>query len=221
MTGPRDLPGQRPDTAIRAGQRSRLWAIWMAIGAGAALGTFSAFANYSQITSSVGQMVTPWIVTAALVGLFSPTLSVSGLTGGTALLLADLVYYAWAAATTGVETPRYLTVWAIAGLFVGPVSGITGWMSRHGSDGWRTLAAAGLTAVVWAESFVLWSHIDHLDAQITYVVASVLALIMELVILRDQGRRRWLAPALSLVLAVPIAFLFEEVFGRLGIVTPR
>jgi hypothetical protein len=199
----------------------RLRAIWIAVAAGVALGTFCAFANYSQVTSTLGQMVTPWIVTAALVGLVSPTLSVSGLAGGTALLTANLVYYGWAAATTGVETPRYLTVWALAGIVVGPLGGITGWESHNGSDRWRIVAAAGLTAVVWAESFVLWSHIDHLDAHVTYGVASVLALVLQLVILRDLGRRRWLGPALSLLLTIPVALLFEEVFGRLGIVTPR
>jgi hypothetical protein len=199
----------------------RLRAISIAVAAGVALGTFCAFANYSQVTSTLGQMVTPWIVTAALVGLASPTLSVSGLAGGTALLIANLVYYGWAAATTGVETPRYLTVWALSGIVVGPLSGITGWVSHNGSDRWRIVAAAGLAAVVWAESFVLWGHIDHLDAHVTYMVASVLALVLQLVILRDMGRRRWLAPALSLLLAIPLALLFEDVFGRLGIVTPR
>jgi hypothetical protein len=50
---------------------------------------------------------------------------------------------------------------------------------------------------------------------------SVLALVLQLFILRDLGRRRWLAPVLSLLLAVPLALVFEEVFGRVGIVTPR
>ena len=195
--------------------------IWISVGSGILLGTFCAFANYSVITSSLGQMVTPWVLTGVIVGglIVSRRGAVSG--GLVALPLGVATYYVIAAVDRDLVTQKYFLIWTGLALVVGPLSGLAGWSALHGSVGWRTAATASITAVLIAEVAVLWFHIRRVDASVTYGATLLAAVTIPFIELRDlPARSRIRSLLFGVVLAIPGALLFELAFGRLGLITP-
>lgn len=188
---------------------------------GVLLGTFCAFANYSIITTNVGQMVAPWVLTAAVLGGLATTPKAATFSGLIALPMAVAVYYLIAAIDRGLTTQRFFITWTVLGLVVGPLAGLAGWTARHGTSKWRVIAVASITSVVLAEAVVLWQHIDDLAPRTTFAVAFSIGLAIPLLVLRDLDLRwRMVGLLAGLGLAVPAVFVLDFVFGRVGIVTP-
>lgn len=189
--------------------------------AGVLLGTFCAFANYSIVTTNLGQMVAPWILTAALLGGLAASPRGAMIGGLIALPVAVAVYYLIAAIDRGLTTQRFFITWTVLGLLVGPLAGLAGWTARNGPSKWRVIAVAAITAMVLAEAVVLWQHIDDPAPRATFALALVAGLAIPLLVLRDLDFRARLAGfLLGIGLAVPTVFVLDFVFGRVGIVTP-
>ncbi len=190
------------------------------VAAGMALGAFAVLADRSIVTTTLGQMVTPWVLLAALAGYHSARgLRWAAIAGAVALTVANATYHSASLALHGVHTPRYWLLWTAVGLAVGPAAAGAGWVMRHGIGRLRLLGAAALAAVPPAESVVLWGHIDRPEAHLTYILVGALGLGLVVLATLPAGRRTMAeVTALAGVLAVPAAILFEVGFSRLGIV---
>ena len=94
--------------------------------------------------------------------------------GAVTLLAANLAYSGTGSIARSISgLPQvggvgFLALWATVGLVIGPIAGIVGW--------WLTSQQRSFTAVVTlatvsiAEPLALWTHIDHLDAHLAYMV---------------------------------------------------
>ncbi len=191
-----------------------------AVVAGLALGLFAAFADRSIVTTSLGQMVTPWVLVAAFAGWRSrASLPGAAVEGGLALVVANGAYYVATVLLTSVQTPRFLVLWTAIGLVVGPAAAVTGRLAGSGPDRLRLLATVALAAVPIAEGVVLWGHIDHPEAHATYATGLGFGLLLPLWLLRREGPRTVaVAVALAALVAVPLGVIFEVTFDAIGIV---
>lgn len=212
--------GAYPMSSTRPKPSSSLATVTEAVVGGVALGLFAALADKSIVTTSLGQMVSPWAALAAIVGGRSRRGRAEAAIGGAvSLTAANATYYVFGLLAANIQTPRYWALWTVIGVLVGPLAALTGWHSRFGPRRLRVLGAALLAAVALAEGVVLWGHIDHPEAHITYVAVGLIGLLLPSALLRDEGARlRAAATGLSVVLAVPLGFFFEAAFSAIGIV---
>lgn len=213
------LAHPRPDTN-RSRTSNPSQDVQLAAAVGAMLGLFCAVAHLTPATSTVGQMVAPWVLLAALAGALSrhgPTRA--AVNGGVALVVANAAYYLLGSVIHGVSTPHYWVMWTAVGAIVGPAAGLIGWHTRCGRQRFRVAGAAALAAVCVAESIVLWGHIAHTDARLTYAAIALAGALLPVVVLRsDAARLRVWSTALAVAFVVPLAVTFEISFEALGIV---
>lgn len=189
---------------------------------GSAWGLFCALARALPFGSTLAQMAVPWIWVAALAGLLwgADDVRRSGLVGAATLLAANLSYFAVGviarvfSETSTVSGVRFLLLWTVIGLMMGPASAIVGrWLRNPVRE---VMAVTLLATVSVAEPVALWSHINHIDAQVTYVLVAVVGLILPFVWLRPLPRRAVKATALTVTLLYPSAVVLELVLIVLG-----
>lgn len=211
-----DLPASSAGPALLAVAHS----VRLVVGSGVALGVASLFANQHMLTSTLGQMATPWVLVAAAVGAFERAGQHRAVVGGAlTLAAATIAYNVTGMAISGSTNNYYFLLWLVVGLVVGSMAGYTGWQVKHGPLRLRVIAAAGLAAVCLAEAVVLWGHIDHLDAHLTYTVLGLVGLSVPTVTMSALGARVVvMTTALSLVFSALFVVIFEYAFSALGIV---
>lgn len=128
---------------------------------GVSWGVFCGIANGWPVASTLAQMATPWIWVAAFVAYrVAGSSKQAALLGGTALLAANLAYFAIGIVARGFSGlplfggTRFYALWTIVGLVVGPVAGVIGrWLNEQ-----RTASAAVVTlaTISIAEPLALW-----------------------------------------------------------------
>jgi hypothetical protein len=190
------------------------------VAVGPLFGVLDALASSSSWTTTLGQMVTPWVGVAAALGWRSRTIGRAVVSGGVGLVAADAFYNVLGVVLYGVVSWSHWLLWTGVAIVVGPVAGLLGWWARVAIGPKRIFSVAALAALCISEGAALWRHIDHRDAHATYVVVGVVGLAVPVLVLR-RGRDLLKAFASTLVLALVATPVLEFGLGILGVVTPR
>lgn len=169
--------------------------------------------------TALGQLVTPWVLVAAVVGSRARTWRGGAGLGATALVVADVAYAVAGVVARGLG-PRTL-LWAVVALAVGPVGGLVGWTSRRGLQPLRPLALGSLATVAVAEAAVVWQHVRLERAAATAV--AVLVTVACCAVAARGGAGRLAGPArvvgVLVVLSVPATLVLETLLGAVGVIT--
>lgn len=192
---------------------------------GSTWGVLCAVANFLPIVSTLAQMAVPWIWVAAIAGYcVASSRRQAALVGGATLLAANVGYFVVGVLQRGMSDlplaggARFLVLWAVVGMVVGPIAAVIGWMLARGQG--PSIAVVALAGISVAEPLALWAHIDHMDAHLAYIGVAAAGLVFPIVWFWGEWRRAVIAFALVLVAAYPAALVLEASLIVLDQISP-